>query len=107
MSYLGKRALYNFLIENGFKVPSMKFMRYVRCRGDEIFETILEDTDIELFCVRGCRIYVSLFDSFIDSDWQTKRVETARYAFILDSGKWVKTYERQGKALKLMLEDKK
>lgn len=94
MDYLGKRYLYNFLKEQGFEVPQMKDFRYVRARGDEIFETVLEEQDIELFCVRGKAIYVSIYETFVDSDWNSKRVEVKRLAYHLENSMWIKHYER-------------
>lgn len=96
MKYLGKKKLYDFLKEQGFTVPQMKEFRYVRARGDEIFETVLEEQDIELFCVRGVAIYVSLYETFVDSDWNSKRVEVKRLAYHLDENSmWIKHYERE------------
>ncbi len=96
MKYLGKRYLYNFLKKQGFEIPLMKEFRYVRARGDEIFETVFEEQDIALFCVRGKAIYVSIYETFIDSDWNSKRVEVKGLAYHLDENSmWIKHYERE------------
>lgn len=107
MKYLGKRYLYNFLKEQGFEIPLMKEFRYVRACGDEIFETVLEENDVTLFCVRGVAIYISVYERFIDSDWNSKRVEVKRLAYHLDENSmWIKHYECENGKIIVCIVDK-
>lgn len=95
MKYLGKRYLYNFLKEQGFEIPLMKEFRYVRARGDEIFDTVLEENDVELFCVRGKAIFISVYKRFVNSDGSSKRVQVKRLGYHLETSMWIKHYETE------------
>ena len=89
-AYLGKTKLYNFLKAEGFNVPrTMRETEYKKYRGDEW----LECDDVRIWCVRGKRISVSVYEYDEETD---KRHETEYYCYALFGGVWKKHYWRIG-----------
>ena len=85
--YLGRRALYNFLIEKGYEVPKLKNMEYGKYHGDEW----LKCGEIDVFCVRCKFIYVSVFEYIEERDFY---FETGRYCYLLKDNKFELGYSR-------------
>lgn len=81
MKYLGKKKLYNFLVENGYTIPKMKEMEYRFYRGVEWLETRLEENDVELYCDKGRSISVYVYQRYESESGESKRkqIECSRY----------------------------
>ena len=79
--------MHEFLKENGFNPPLMKYMSYGKYRGNER----LENDILDVFCIRGKIMFVSELECNEEKD---KFIEISRYRYDLIDGEWKKNYER-------------
>ena len=85
--YLGRRALYNFLIEKGYKPPKLKDMEYGFYYGEEW----LNCNEITVHCVYGKRVYISEFKY---DEKRKKFREINHSSYFLKQGKFELSYRR-------------
>lgn len=91
MKYLGIRKLKNWTKER-FSIRD-KF-EYGKFRGDEW----LKGEYIDIFCVQGRLIHVSLYQY---CEIEEVRKETERRSYYLENEEWVLRYQRSSKNIKV------
>lgn len=89
MKYLGARYLKNWIKERFCIKENLEYGKY---RGDEW----LKGETIDIFCIQGKLINVSIYSTVNGAS-----KETERRSYYLEQEKWILRYHRVGKDVKI------
>lgn len=77
MKYLGKKRMYQFLVDNGYNVPKMKEMSYEFYRGSEWLR--VPYGLIDLYCPNGKDLYLSVYEYTNEEEYERREIERSHY----------------------------